>query len=74
VCVPDDIDENTHVAVSRKCKLFVLDATLPLCLDKLITQCSFGSSYNVLLRGLLTFDKTGCSKISYLTEVTEAFC
>ena len=32
VC-PNDIDEHTHVAVSRKCRRLVLDVPLPLCLD-----------------------------------------
>lgn len=26
VCVPDVVDESAHAAVSRKCRLFVLDA------------------------------------------------
>lgn len=35
VRVPDDTDENTHAAVNRKCKLWVLDVPLLRCLDKL---------------------------------------
>lgn len=38
VRVHDDIDEYTHVAVSRKRRLLVLDVPLPRCLDALKTK------------------------------------
>lgn len=45
--VPDDIDENTHVAVSRKCRL-VLDVALPLCLDTFNKEIPFCFRMNTI--------------------------
>lgn len=44
VRVPDDTDENTHAAVNRKCKLWVLDVPLLRCLDKLDKESRFFST------------------------------
>ena len=51
---PDDIDGSTHAAVSRKCRLRVLDVPLLRCVDKLNKEKSLRSqNENCYLAGSL---------------------
>lgn len=53
VRVPDDIDENTHAAVNRKCRLRVLDVPLLRCLDKFNKENPFLQIEQYYLEGCL---------------------